>query len=41
MPTIDRSKYGSASGVARGAYVLADAPDGKPDVLLTARRHDA
>ena len=36
VPTIDRSKYASASGVARGAYVLADAPDGKPDVLLLA-----
>ena len=36
VPTIDRSKYAPASGVARGAYVLADAPDGKPDVLLLA-----
>src|SRR5262249_50763900 len=36
LPTIDRSKYASASGVARGAYVLADAPDGKPEVLLLA-----
>jgi transketolase len=36
LPTIDRSKYASASGVARGAYVLADAPGGKPDVLLLA-----
>ena len=36
VPTIDRSKYASASGVARGAYVLADAADGKPDVLLLA-----
>ena len=36
VPTIDRSKYGAASGVAHGAYVLADAPDGKPDVLLLA-----
>jgi transketolase len=36
VPTIDRSQYASASGVARGAYVLADAPDGKPDVLLLA-----
>ena len=36
LPTIDRSKYAAASGVARGAYVLADAPDGKPDVLLLA-----
>jgi transketolase len=36
LPTIDRSKYAAASGLARGAYVLADAPDGKPDVLLLA-----
>jgi transketolase len=36
LPTIDRGKYAAASGVARGAYVLADAPDGKPDVLLLA-----
>jgi transketolase len=36
LPTLDRSKYASASGVARGAYVLADAADGKPDVLLLA-----
>jgi transketolase len=32
--TIDRGKYAPASGVARGAYVLADAPGGKPNVLL-------
>jgi transketolase len=36
VPTIDRKKYAAASGLARGAYVLADAPDGKPDVLLLA-----
>jgi transketolase len=36
LPTIDRGKYAAASGVARGAYVLADAPDGRPDVLLLA-----
>jgi transketolase len=36
LPTIDRSKYTSASGLAQGAYILADAPDGKPDVLLLA-----
>lgn len=36
VPTLDRTKYASASGVAQGAYVLADAPDGKPDVLLLA-----
>ena len=36
VPTLDRSTYANAGGVARGAYVLADAPDGKPDVLLLA-----
>ncbi len=36
IPTLDRSKYTAASGVAKGAYVLADAPDGQPDVLLMA-----
>jgi transketolase len=34
VPTFDRSKYGAAAGVAKGAYILADAPDGKPDVIL-------
>jgi transketolase len=36
VPTFDRTKYGSAAGVAKGAYILADAPDGKPDVILMA-----
>ena len=36
LPTLDRNKYASASGVAHGAYILADAPDGKPDVILIA-----
>jgi transketolase len=36
LPTIDRGKYAAASGLARGAYVLADPHDGKPDVLLMA-----
>ena len=31
LPTLDRSKYAAASGVARGAYVLADAPAMKPE----------
>ena len=31
---IDRSKYAAASGLARGAYVLADAPGGKPEVVV-------
>jgi transketolase len=34
MPTLDRTRYAPASGVAQGAYVLADAEGGKPDVLL-------
>ncbi|HEY7403002.1 MAG TPA: transketolase [Candidatus Angelobacter sp.] len=36
LPTIDRSKYASAAGVAKGAYVLADAPGGTPELILTA-----
>jgi transketolase len=37
MPTLDRTKYAAASGVAKGAYVLhCSAPDGKPDVILMA-----
>jgi transketolase len=36
LPTLDRRKYAAASGVARGAYVLADAPDGNPEVILIA-----
>jgi transketolase len=34
LPTLDRTKYGAAAGTARGAYILADAPGGKPDVIL-------
>jgi transketolase len=34
LPTLDRSKYASAAGVAKGAYILADAEDGRPEVLL-------
>ena len=36
LPTLDRNKYGAATGVHQGAYILADAPDGKPDLLLMA-----
>ena len=36
LPTLDRSKYASASGLRRGGYILSDASDGKPDVLLLA-----
>jgi len=34
LPTLDRSKYGAASGLAKGAYILADPADGKPEVIL-------
>jgi len=34
MPTLDRTKYAPASGVAKGAYVLADASDNEPEVIL-------
>jgi transketolase len=34
VPTFDRTKYGAASGTAKGAYILADAASGKPDVIL-------
>jgi transketolase len=34
LPTLDRAKYAAASGVGKGAYVLADTKDGKPDVIL-------
>jgi len=36
LPTLDRTKYSAASGVAKGAYVLADADDRKPEVVLMA-----
>ena len=36
LPTLDRSKYAPAAGVARGAYVLADAPGGNPEVIIIA-----
>ncbi len=34
LPTLDRERFAPASGVAQGAYVLADPPDGEPEVLL-------
>ena len=34
VPTFDRTKYASAAGVAKGAYILADAPNARPDVIL-------
>ncbi|MGA2391210.1 MAG: transketolase [Candidatus Sulfotelmatobacter sp.] len=34
LPTLDRTKYASAAGTAKGGYVLADAAKGKPAVIL-------
>src|SRR4029077_3501188 len=34
IPTLDRTKFAPATGVAKGAYVLSDASGGKPDVIL-------
>jgi transketolase len=34
LPTFDRTRYAPAAGLTRGAYVLADPPDGKPAVIL-------
>jgi len=36
LPTLDRAKYAPAAGLARGAYVLADAGGGPPEVILMA-----
>jgi len=36
LPIIDRTQFASAAGLAQGAYVLADAADGRPDVILIA-----
>jgi transketolase len=36
MPTLDREKYASAAGVKHGAYILADAEGGDPEVILMA-----
>jgi transketolase len=36
LPTFDRSKYASADGVARGAYVMAEASGGPPEIILIA-----
>jgi transketolase len=36
LPTFDRTKYAPAAGVARGAYVMADAPGGPPEIILIA-----
>jgi transketolase len=34
LPVVDRTKYASASNLARGAYVMADSEGGSPEVLL-------
>jgi transketolase len=36
LPTLDRTRFASAAGVSRGAYVLADPPDGDPRLILLA-----
>ena len=36
VPTLDRSRFAGAEGLRRGAYVLADAPGGRPDLILIA-----
>src|SRR5262245_22556216 len=36
LPTLDRGKNAQSSGVAYGAYVFADPPEGKPEVILIA-----
>ncbi len=36
LPTLDRSHYAAADGLRRGAYVLSDAPNGKPELILLA-----
>jgi transketolase len=36
VPTLDRSRYASAEGLRRGAYVLTDAPNARPDLILIA-----
>jgi transketolase len=36
LPTLDRTRYAPASGVRHGAYILADAPGGNPEVILIA-----
>jgi transketolase len=36
VPTLDRAQFAPASELQKGAYILADAPEGKPDVILIA-----
>lgn len=36
VPTLDRTRFATAEGLRRGAYILADAPNGEPDIILIA-----
>jgi len=36
IPTLDRNKYAAAQGLSRGAYILSDSGDGRPEVILIA-----
>jgi transketolase len=36
VPTLDRTQFAAADGLRRGAYILADAPNGKPEIILIA-----
>jgi transketolase len=36
LPTLDRTRFAPAAGLARGAYVLADPPEGEPEIILIA-----
>ena len=36
VPTLDRSRYAAAAGLKRGAYILAEAANGRPDIILIA-----
>jgi transketolase len=36
VPTLDRTRFAAAEGLRRGAYMLADASNGKPDIILIA-----
>jgi hypothetical protein len=41
VPTIDRAKHAPASGLARGAYILADTPGADPEVILIGTGSEA
>ena len=36
VPTLDRSRYAAAAGLKRGAYILAEAANGRPQIILIA-----